>query len=78
MQGIGGRKDGEGIGRELEMDLYMLLYLKWVTSKDLQYNTGNSSQCYAETWIGGEFGGEWTCVCTAESLRCSPETVKHC
>jgi len=78
LQGIGGRKDGEGIGRELEMDLYMLLYLKWVTSKDLQYNTGNASQCYAETWIGGEFGGEWTCVYTAESLRCSPETVKHC
>ena len=68
MQGIGGRKDGEGIGRELEMDLYTLLYLKWITSKDLQYSIGNSSQCYAESWIGGEFGGEWIHVYVRLSL----------
>ena len=66
----------EGIGRELQMDLYTLLYLKSITSKDLQYSTGNSSQCYAETWIGGQFGGELIHVyVTAESLRCSPETI---
>ena len=68
MQGIGGRKDAEGIGRELEMDLYTLLYLKWITSKDLQYSIGNSSQCYAESWIGGEFGGEWIHVYVRLSL----------
>ena len=25
--------------------------------------------------MGGEFGGEWTRVCTAESLCCPPETT---
>ena len=28
-------KDGEGIVREFGMDMYTLLYLKWVTNKDL-------------------------------------------
>ena len=26
-------------------------------------------------WMGEESGGEWTCVCVAESLCCSPETI---
>ena len=33
--------------------------IKWITSKDLLYNTENSAQCYVTGWIGGEFGGEW-------------------
>ena len=41
------------------MDMYTLLYLKWTTSKDLLYSTGNSAQCYMAAWLGGEFGGEW-------------------
>ena len=40
--------------------MYTLLYLKWITSKDLLYNTWNSAQCYVPTWIGAVgFGGEW-------------------
>ena len=35
---------GEGIVKEFGMDLYMLLYLKWITNKDLLYSTGNSIQ----------------------------------
>ena len=27
-----------------EIDMYPLLYLKWVTSKDVLYSKGNSSQ----------------------------------
>ena len=38
---------------------YTLLYLKWITSKDLLPSTGNSAQCYVAAWMGGEFGGEW-------------------
>ena len=38
---------GEGIVREFGMDRYTLLYLKWITNKDLLYSTGNSAQCYA-------------------------------
>ena len=35
-----------GIVREFGMDLYTLLYLKWITNKDLLYSTGNSAQYY--------------------------------
>ena len=49
----------EGIVREFGMDRYTLLYLKWITNKDLLYSTGNSARCYVAAWMGGEFGGEW-------------------
>ena len=38
----GGEVGGEGIVMELEMGMYTLLYLKWITNKDLLYSTGNS------------------------------------
>ena len=40
------------------MDMYTLLYLKWITNKDLLYSTWNSAQCYVAAWMGGEFGEE--------------------
>jgi len=51
-------EEGDGIVREFGMDMYTLLYLKWITNKDLLYSTGNSAQCYVAVWMGGEFGGE--------------------
>ena len=40
--------------------MYTLLYLKWITSKDLLYSTWNSAQCYVPAWIGAVgFEGEW-------------------
>ena len=48
----------EGIVREFRMDVYTLLYLKWITNKDLLYSTGNSAQCYVAAWMGEEFGCE--------------------
>ena len=33
--------------------------LKWITNKDLLYSTGNSAQCFAVAWMGGEFEGPW-------------------
>ena len=45
------------------MDMYTLLCLKWITSKDLLYSTWNSAQCYMEACMGAEFGGEWIYVC---------------
>ena len=48
----------EGIVREFGRDMYTLLYLKWITNKDLLCSTGNSAQCYVAAWIGEEFGGE--------------------
>ena len=60
---------------EIGMDMYTLLYLKWITNKDLLYSTGSSTQSYVAAWRGGEFGGEWIHIYLAESLPCSPETI---
>jgi len=58
------------------MDMYTLLYLKWITDKDQLYATWNSAQCYVAAWMGREFGGAMdTCICMAESLCCLPETI---
>ena len=38
------------------MDMYTVLYLKWITNKDLLYSTENSAQCYVAAWTGGENG----------------------
>ena len=45
--------------REFGMDMYTLLYLKWITNKDLLCSTGNSAQRYVAAWKGEEFRGEW-------------------
>ena len=37
--------------------MYTLLYLKWITKKDLPYSMWNSVQCYVAAWIGEGFGG---------------------
>ena len=34
-----------GTVRELGVDVYTLLYLKWINNKDLLYSTENSAQC---------------------------------
>ena len=41
-----------GTVRELGIDMYTLLYLRWITNKDLLYSTGNSAQCYVTTYMG--------------------------
>ena len=55
--------------------MYSLLYLKWVTNKDLLYSTGNSAQCQARAWVGGEFGGYWIHVYVW--LSCSAVHLKY-
>ena len=57
------------------MDMYILLYLKWIPNKGLLWSPQNSAQCYVGTWLGGEFGGEWMHVYVWLSLCCSPETL---
>ena len=54
-----GRSRGEGIVREFGMNMYTLLYLKWITNKALLYSTGNFAQCCVGAWTGGESGGQW-------------------
>ena len=53
---VGGRMGGRD--REFGKDMYTLLCLKWITSKDLLYSTWNSAQCYVAVWKGGEFGSQ--------------------
>ena len=57
-----GEGHGEGIVREFGIDMYTLLYLKWITNKDLLYSTRNSAQYYVVDWMEGESGGEWLYV----------------
>ena len=58
--------------------MYALLYLKWMTNRDLPHITGNSAQCYVAAWMGGEFRGEWIHVYVmAESLDRSPEAINN-
>ena len=45
-----GEGSGDGIVREFGIDMYTLLYLKWITNEDLLlYSTGNSAQYYVTT-----------------------------
>ena len=57
------------------MDMYTLLYLKWVTNKDLLSSTGNSAQYYVAAWVGVDLGETDTRIYMAESLHCLPETT---
>ena len=47
-----------GIFREFEMNMYTLLYLKWVTNKDLLYSTGNSAKYVITIKLGKGFEKE--------------------
>ena len=65
------------------MVIYTLLYLKWITNKDLLYSTWTCAQCYLAAWMGGEFGGEWLHLYVWLSpfavhlklFRCSPAAI---
>ena len=48
-----GEKCRKVIVREFGINIGALLYLKWITNKDLPYSTWNSAQCYVAAWMGG-------------------------
>ena len=47
-----GERKGVGINWEVGTDIYTLLYIKWITNKDLLYSTGNSTQYSVMTHMG--------------------------
>ena len=47
---------GQGIVKEFGVIMYTLLYLKWITNKDLLYSTGKSAQCHMAACRGRGFG----------------------
>ena len=71
---VAGGRMRKGIIRELGMDMYTLLYLKWITNKDLLYSTWNFAQHYVAAWMVEEFGEERIHV----YIRLSPFAVQHC
>ena len=74
---VGGRMGGRD--REFGKDMYTLLCLKWITSKDLLYSTWNSAQCYVAVWKGGEFGGGCIHVCVwLNSFSVHLRLSQHC
>ena len=48
---------GEIIG-EFGINVYTVLYFKWISNKDLLYSKLHSAQCSEAAWMGEEFRGE--------------------
>ena len=48
---------GGGINWEIGIDIYILLYIKQITNKDLLHSTGNSTQNSILTCMGKESKG---------------------
>ena len=70
---------GERIVRDLGKVIYTLLYLKWITNKDLLYSIWNSAQWYVPDWMGGGFGGELIHVYVWMSpFAAHLELLQHC
>ena len=55
--GYQGERSENGLVKEHEIDVYTLLYIKWVANKDLLPNTGNSM--LGDSLDGRGFGGQW-------------------
>ena len=53
---------GGGINWEIGIDIYILLYIKQITNKDLLCSTGNSSQHSVMTYMEKESKKEWIYV----------------
>ena len=71
---------GKGTVREFGMDMYTLLYFKWITNKVmLRYSTRNSAQGYVAAWVGVGLGGEWIHVYVWPSTFAVPlKLSQHC
>ena len=69
-----GRKLGENW--KTEIAIYTLLYIKYITNKDL-LNTGNSPQYSVMAYMEKNLKKEWICcVCVTDSICGTPETNK--
>ena len=64
----GGKDEGKGIVRGSGINRYRLIYLKWITSKDLLYSTENCSALCGSPKGSGVWGRMDTCICMSEPL----------
>ena len=67
---------GKGVVREFGIDMYPLLYLKWITDKGLLlHSTRDCSMLHGSLDGRGVWGRKDTCICMAELLCCASETI---
>ena len=52
------QRPGEGVYTDCGINMDTLLYLKWITNKDLCRAHGTLLNSYVAAWMGGGFGGE--------------------
>ena len=65
----------EGIVREFVIDMYTLLYLKWISNKDMLYSTGNFTQYSVMAYMGKESKKRLDiCIFITDSLCCKGES----
>ena len=70
---------GKRIVRKFGTDMYTLLFLKWISNKDLLSSTVNSAQCYVSAWMGEGFRGEWIHVNVWLSpFKVHPKLPQYC
>ena len=69
---------GVGMARDFGKVMYTLLYLKWISNKDLLCSTWNSAQSYVPDWMEGRFGGEWIHVYIFIYFNCRLITLQYC
>ena len=66
-----------GINWEIRIDIHTLLYIKFITNKNLLYSTGDSTQYSVMTYVRKESKKRVNiCMCITDSLCCTPETKK--
>ena len=53
----------EGINLEIGIDIYTVLYIKYITNEDLLYSTENSTQNSVMTYLGKESKKEGIDAC---------------
>ena len=51
-----------GINWEIGIDIHIILYIKYITNKDLLYSTGNSTRYSVMTYMGKDSKKEWIYV----------------
>ena len=71
-----GRKDGGKYVRQFGIDVYLLLYLKWTTSKVVLYIAqGTMLNVVGQSGWRGVWGRMDTGICVTESICCPREII---
>ena len=59
---MGKRERRGGLNWVVGTDIHILLYIKWITNKNLLYGTGNSTQYSVMTCVGKQSIKQQICV----------------